>query len=190
MPGGGNGRNLVGGGGAGNEPTDVPGEMPDKDDSKPAPRAQEPENVPLPDDIAPAGTDQSSLQLRGLSDALKDAATAKELEDATGMSKEQLEQFVKKYEKPTLKAGREGKDVEVKVGEQAAAAPAANNPGAGVRTFTTDKIRQRGIATDTARGNLEGARDVPPPEFRERVEGYKNRLARIKSPTRRPAKPK
>src|SRR5262249_44665973 len=153
-------------------------------------RAQEPENPPLGDDVAPKGAEQSGLSLRGLSDALKDAATAKELEDATGMTKEQLEQFARKYEKPKVAPGREGKEVEVKVGEQPAAKPRSNLPGAGVRQFNTEMIRQRGgIPQGTAHGNIEGARDVPPREFRDRAAGYNSRLARIKTPARRAARP-
>jgi len=106
------------------------------------------------------------------------------------MTKEQLEQFAKKYEKPKVGPGREAKEVEVKVGEQPAAKPGQDMPGAGVQSFTTDKIRQRGgIPQDTARGNVEGGRDTPPPEFRDRVAGYHSRLGRIRRTTPRPAAP-
>jgi hypothetical protein len=127
------------------------------------------------------------LTLRGLSAALADAARAQELADATGMTKEQLEQAARAYERPQIGPGREAKEVEVTVGAQPAARPGSNLHGAGVRTFDRDKIRSdRAIPLDAARGNIEGDRDAAPREFRDRVADYKNRLARIGT-TRRPA---
>ena len=107
--------------------------------------------------MAPAGAEQSNLQLRGLSDALKDAEMTKELMDRTGYSKEQLGELAKKFEKPKVGPGRDAKDVEVKVGEQAAVGPGANNPGAGVKHFSTDTMHGgRNMTQDTAHGLNEG----------------------------------
>jgi hypothetical protein len=189
MPGGGGARSPQGGGGLRDQAGDPGSDQLPKDESKPSPPAQEPNNPFGNDDVAPAGAEQSNLTLGRLPDALKDAATVKELEERTGMTKEQLEQFAKKYEKPKIGPGREAKDVEVKVGEQAPVAPSANLPGAGVQRFNTEKIRARGgIPQDTARGLNEGNVDQPPQELRERYFSYKSKAGRAAkaTPKRRP----
>ena len=135
MPGGSGVRNPQGGGGNQNQAGDPGSDQLAKDESKPSPPAQEPANGFGNDDVAPAGAEQTNLQLGGLADALKDAATAKELEERTGLNKEQLGELAKKYEKPKVGAGRAAKDVEVKVGEQAAVGPGANLPGAGMHAL-------------------------------------------------------
>jgi hypothetical protein len=171
-------QNPVIGGGPANAAGNPGGEQP-KDETKPTPPAQEPENQFGNDDVAPKGTPQSGLQLRGLADALKDADTLKELEERTHLSKEQLEQFARQFEKPKVAPGREAQDVEVKVGEQQAVGPGANLPGAGVKRFSTDKIRQdRQITQDQAHGLNEGNRDQPPQELRDLYYGFKSKVGR------------
>jgi hypothetical protein len=163
-----------------------------KDESKESPRAEEPANPYGNDDVAPAGAEQSSLTLRGLNEALNDPARLKELEERTGVSKERLEQFAKQYEKPKVAPGREAKDVEVKVGEQAPVAPGADLPGAQTKRFNLDAFRgNRGIKQDESRGLNEGNRDEPPPELKERYFNYKSRLGRASrtSSPRQPATP-
>jgi hypothetical protein len=187
MPGGGGARSQVGGGGHVDGAGDPGSELTGKDESKPSPPAEDPNNPFGNADVAPRGADQSNLTLRGLSDALKDAQTAKELEDASHMSKSQLEQFARKYEKPNVAPGREGKEVEVKVGEQPAVKPGSNLPSVTQRTNTA-KIASRGnMPQDTARGNNEGNRSEPPPELQARVYGYNTRLGETRMRTSRPA---
>ena len=49
-------------------------------------------------------------------------------------------------------------------------------------------IKERGgMAQDEVRDNQEGLRFAPPPEFRGKVEGYKNALSRRPAPGRAPA---
>jgi hypothetical protein len=177
MPGGGGTRTQFGGGGNRDGAGDPGSESTAKDESKPSPPAEDPNHPFGTDDVAPRGQNQSNLTIRGLTDALKDAQTAKELEDASRMTKEQLEQFARKFEKPNAAPGREAKDIEVKVGEQAAAKPGSNLPTVAVKT-STERIRARGDMTrDPTRGNLnEGNRGEPPRELRDRVYGYKIRL--------------
>jgi hypothetical protein len=169
--------------GAGDPGTDEPG----KDESTPSPPAVDPNNPFGNSDVAPRGADQSNLTLRGLSDALKDAKTAKELEDVTGKTKEFLEQYARKFEKQNIAPGREGKDVEVKVGEQPAAKPGVDLPTVAVKTSSA-QIRNRGqMPQDSVRGNNEGNRLPPPPELAGRVFGYNTRLGKIQPSTRRAA---
>src|SRR5439155_21002670 len=104
-----------------------PGALP-KDDTKPSPRAQE-SSDPFGDNVAPQGQPQSDLVLCNLSDALKDDKSAKDLEDATGLSRERLEQMAKPYEKPKSGPAGPGREIEVKPGERAPAKPGENLPG-------------------------------------------------------------
>jgi hypothetical protein len=196
MPGGAGGRSQVGGGGHKDGTGDPGTDQTSEDTSKPSPPAQDADNpFGSNPDVAPRGIDQSNLTLRGFSDALKDALkdpnAAKELEEATHMSKAQLEQFARKYEKPNVAPGREAKDVELNVGEQPAAKPGTNLPNVTQRTSST-KIAGRGdMPRDTVRGNNEGNRLAPPRELQDRVHGYTRRLGKIQTGSGRaaPAKP-
>jgi hypothetical protein len=137
--------------------------------------------------VAPAGQPQSELNLRGLHELLKDDKTAKQLEKDTGYSREQLEQFTKRYEKAKSAPAGPGRDIDLKGGEQSDAKPSANLPGLDSSTrFSTKNRRERGIAPQDqgsdARGNLEGVRFQPPPEWRGKMEGYKNKLAKLVAP--------
>jgi hypothetical protein len=194
MPGGGGGNSNMGGGALGpqNGNAGNGNDQPAKDETKPSPPAEEPDNRFGNDDLAPPNQPATDLTLRGLHDALKDDATARELEQRLNMTKEQLEQFAKKYEKPKVGPGREAKEVELKVGEQPAVGPAANLPGPGTIKFNTDKIRQEGgIPKDMARENIEGVRSQAPVEWRDKWASYTSKLGRIKeTPGRRTAKPK
>jgi hypothetical protein len=192
MPGGAGGRTQVGGGGHVDGAGDPGSESTKQDDSKPSPPAQDPDNPFGTPDIAPRGVEQSNLTLRGLSDALKDAQATKELEEATGWSKERLEQFARKFEKQKVAPGRDGKEVEVKVGEQPAAKPGSDLPTVPTRRTQSDMIRSRGdMPHDTAAGNNEGNRSEPPKELQDRVQGYSKRLGKIQmgNGRRAPAKP-
>ena len=104
MPGGGGGKPERGGGGSGPENGNASAEEHPKDDTKPTPSAKEVDNPFGNDDVGPGNGPQASLQIGRLADALKDASKVKELEDATHMTKEQLDLLVKKYEKPKVGA--------------------------------------------------------------------------------------
>jgi len=142
--------------------------------------------------VAPKGQPQSDLVLRNLSDALKDEKSAKDLEDATGLSRERLEQFAKKYEKPKSGPAGPGREIELKPGERDPAKPGENLPGFD-RNLGTDSrtIRERGsMPQDTVRNNMQGAYVDPPPEWRGKWEGYKTKLARSNVMPKRAAQPK
>jgi hypothetical protein len=188
MPAGGGGIGQQGGGGLGPEKKGPAGnDEPAKDDSQPSPPAEDPKNPFGPADVAPPNGPQTVLSTRNITDALKDASTVKELEDR-GFTKEQIDQFTQQFKKPKLGVGRDGREVEVNVGEQPAAAPSADLPVAKNRTFTSDKIRQdKDIAKDTARGNTEGISNEAPREWREKLSNYYSTLA---SKDKKAAKPR
>ena len=168
-------------------------ESPKDESTKPVTtRADEPEN-PGGDTVAPKNQPQSDLFLRKLDEALQDDAKAKDLERDTGVSREQLEQFAKKYEKMKSAPAGPGRDIKVKPGEQTAAQqPSPNLPGLGSSvSFSTAARRKSGSAPqDQLRDNNEAIRLTPPAEFRGRLEGYKNKLMKVAAPTpKRPAAP-
>ncbi len=191
MSGGGGGRANEGGGGAGPESGAAGIDPNAKDESKPTPPAAEAKDPFTNDDVAPANQAPTNLSLTGLSDALKDAAKVKELEYRSGLSKEQIEMLAKKYEKPKVGPGREAREVDVSVGEQAPAGPGSNLPGSESRRINSDKIRNRDgmIPVDQARDNNEGIRNVPPAEWLRRYSEYNSTLARQQEKSsKRPAK--
>ena len=129
------------------------------------------------------------MVLRTVKDLLANDAVTPEIENATGMSKAQMEQFVKKYEQPKSAPAGPGREIDVKPGEPSEAVkPSANLPDLGGHTrFSSKNITDRNaMAQDTVRNNAEGIRFTPPAEFRGKVEGYKNALSRSR---RAPAKP-
>ena len=150
------------------------------DNSKPLPQAAETENAPR-DDLAPEGQSQTEMVLRTVKDLLAKDAVTPDLEKATGMTREQMEQFVKKYEAVKSAPAGPGRDISVKPGEAGAGeGPSANLPGIDPRTrFSNKNIKGRGEAPrDDVHNNLEGVRFTPPPEFRSKFEGYKSTLAK------------
>jgi hypothetical protein len=162
-----------------------------KEDTKESPRAAEPENSSN-DNVAPEGQAQTGLFLKKLHEALQDDAKAKELEKDTGFSREQLEQFTRKYEKVASAPGGPGRDINLKGDDQKAAAqPSANLPGLSASTPFSSQSRRGGNtgAQDEIRGNVEGARDQPPPEMRGKWEGYQNKLAKVTAPPKRAPAP-
>jgi hypothetical protein len=142
--------------------------------------------------VAPQGQPQGDLVLRNLHDALKDDRVAKDLEDRTGLSREQLEQFATKFQKPKSGPAEPGREIEVKPGEQEPAKPAANLPGVdSTRRFNRKISRDAGsLPQDTIHNNVEGFRFDPPPEWRGKWEGYKSKLARSQVTAKRSANAK
>ncbi|MGZ3434260.1 MAG: hypothetical protein ACXVA7_21055, partial [Isosphaeraceae bacterium] len=177
---GGAGRSPIGGGG-----TAGPGWTGEKakDDSKPSPRAADPEN-PSGEDIAPQGQSQTDMVLRTVKDLLAKDAVTPDLEKETGMTREQMEQFVKKYENIKSAPAGPGREIAVKPGDRERTEhPSANLPGFGRQErYSTKSQKDRGqMVRDDVQNNLEGISFKPPPEFRSKFEGYRTSLARTRS---------
>jgi len=136
--------------------------------------------------VAPKGQPQSDLFLRNLQDALNNPASAKELEQRTNMSREQIEQFVTNFSKIKAAPAGPGRDITVKPGEQTPVAPAADLPGVDAKTRISSKnVRNRGtMPQDEVHGNLEDVRFQPPPEMQGKFEAYKNKLSKVVAPKR------
>jgi len=172
----GGGQNPNGGGG--DRPGGDAGEKP-TDTSKPSPRAESPPSN-AGETVAP-DVPQTELVLRKLEDLIKNNQVTPELEKETGMSRDEMDQFVKKFRKKPMAPAREGREIKVKPEEQKATPPKPNlselTKGARVSSRT---IRERGsMPEDQIRDNVEGGRSSVPPEIRSRYEAYKSSLSRL-----------
>ncbi len=138
--------------------------------------------------MAPDGTPQSDLFLQKLNDVLRNEASAKEFEERTGMSRERIEHFVTNYKKGKSGPAGPGREIKVKPGEQTTAQASPDLPGlSGNQRFSSKTRLNRGtMAQDDVHGNYEGVRFVPPPEWREQFEAYKNSLRKVVVPKRTP----
>ncbi|GAC1471173.1 MAG: hypothetical protein NVSMB9_17010 [Isosphaeraceae bacterium] len=154
-----------------------------KDLSKPTPSSSNrPENAQ--DNVAPANQSQSQLVLRQLKDLVQKDEVTPDIMDALGVkSKEELNQFITKFEGAPKSRPGEGREVKV-TPEPAQGAPKDQkftdlNPSTQASTKT---MRERGqFVQDTLRGNNEGVRFVPPPEIRAGFDAYRESLARSRS---------
>lgn len=185
------GQSKVGGGGA-SGPGGT-GSEPGKDGSQPSPKAEEPPTGNNEgDNVAPGGTPQGGLNIRKLADLLKDENSAKQLENRSGITREQFEQYVSQFKKQAVNppAGP-GREFEAKPGEQTPGKPSADLPGlpASVR-IPSKTVRNPGtMPQDRVRDNLEGPRFNPPVEWRGKWERYQNKLAKVVAPQRGSAAP-
>jgi len=158
-----------------------------RDESEPSPRAESPP-LNAQETVAP-DVPQSELVLRKLEDLIKNDKVTPELEKATGMSREEMEQFVEQYRKVPRGPAGEGREIEVDPNEKkrSTAQPKLSElkTTAPVRAQT---VRERGASVDDQdHGNVEGTRFVVPPEIRSRYEAYKSSV--LRSPSVQPARP-
>ena len=141
------------------------------------------------DSVAP-DKPQPELVLRKLRDLLDKNQVTPELEKETGMSREDMEQFVKKFEKGAAKKAIDpGAELKAKPEGDAVMKPRTNLPGiSNSARLDTKTLRDRGAVTrDQMRDNAESIRFLPPREYGASFEAYKNTLGR--SRTLNPARP-
>jgi hypothetical protein len=148
-----------------------------------------PENAA--DTVAPENQSQSGLVLRKIQDMLRNGEITPAMEESLGMSKEELNQFVTKFQKAPKAEPGPGREIEVTPGK---AAPTIDpkrslpdlNPQASV---STKQMRDKGmVVQDNVRGNSEGMRIEPPSELKAGFNAYRSTLSKSKavSPARRP----
>jgi hypothetical protein len=171
-------------------PSGNPGEAA-KDETKPEPKPvpSPPENL---DDTAAPDQPQSDLVLKKLRDILDKNEETRDLEEATGMSRSEMEQFVRKFEKKRAETVGKGREIEIKRGEDSAGAkPSQGLTGINPKSsFSTRTSRDAGFTPkDSVRGNVEGVRYQIPPELRRQFQGYVNQLSRSKGSAARTAQP-
>ena len=175
-----------GGGGPGRSTAGPPA----PDDSKPLPPAPAAPDRAA-ESVAPDTQPQSDLVLRKVQDMLDKGQITPEMEQSLGMSKEELNQFVKKFEKAPKADPGQGRDIEVKPGRGGPQLDPNRtlpdlNPSA---TVGTKQMRERGtMVQDTVRGNNEGMRIDIPRELRAGFDAYRGTLSKSKTlnPVRRP----
>jgi hypothetical protein len=135
--------------------------------------------------VAPRNIPQSEFTYRNVQDLLKDPDAAKRLSEETGMSPDQIEQFVQRYNKDKMPKGaaRPGEDIQVKPGASRPVAPDSTLPGLDPRThFSTKSLRDAGaVVQDDARNNFETTRFMVPPEIRSGFEAYKSASSRSRT---------
>ena len=161
--------------------TETPAPKPDE--STPSPRAVEPDQPEPNENLTP---DQKADQrlLKRLREMVDKNEISKDLEDSTGLSREEIDQFVRKFEAPP-KEERKAADgdgtTEVtstpgKDSENRKVSLPGNLPGGQV---TSRSNRGAGmVADDGSQGNLEGARARIPSALRSRFEAYQKGLSR------------
>ena len=161
-----------------------PAGTPPPDETQPSPTAPSrplnAEETPAPGNIPP-----SDLTLRKVQDLLKDKAASERLAEETGMSREEMEQFVQKFQKDRKPKApdRPGEEIEVKPGTSPNATPDPKLPGFDrQRDFSSATLRNRGAVTqDLERNNVESIRLIPPAEIRSGYEAYKSTLSRSRT---------
>ncbi|MCY2934097.1 MAG: hypothetical protein NT172_08030 [Planctomycetota bacterium] len=164
--------------------TDTPAAKPDQ--STPSPRALEPDQPEPNDNLSPEQKADQRL-LKRLRDMVDKNEISKDLENATGLSREEINQFVRKFEPPALE---ERKSAEGAGSSEVKSAPGketetrnvtlpSNLPGGKVTSRTGRGAGM--VADDSQQGNLEGARSRIPSGLRSRFEAYQKGLSRTNS---------
>lgn len=152
------------------------------DTSTPTARSQEPEQPGESNNLTPQQKADQRV-LKRLREMVKRDEITKDLEEATGLSREEIDQFVRRYEPPAkdersrtedgpgeILTKQSGQDKERRVNLP------ANLPGGQVTSRTA---RNSGmVGEDTQQGNLEGARSRIPSALRARFEAYQKSLSR------------
>jgi hypothetical protein len=159
------------------------------DPSRPTPTPESGPSENPGDSIAP-DQPQSNLVLRKLHDLLKDDLTARQLEQETGLSRAQMEQFAKKFEKAPQAPAGEGRDIAVSPGQDQTLDPSRTIPDP-LAGQTVPGRNRRGpglLAPDPEGGNRQGIRSIAPQEYRSQFDAYRKRISRS-APAPAPAAP-
>jgi hypothetical protein len=163
---------------------------PKPDDAQPSPRAVEPEDQSR-DDLSPQQKADQRLinRLRQMVD--KNEIT-KDLEESTGLTREEIDQFVRKYEPPpkdertrapadsteiTTKSSGDDRERRVNLPGEVPSGQVISRTGRGSGMVKDDDVR----------GNLEGARSRIPSALRSRYEAYQKALSRSSGGTGSPS---
>ena len=122
---------------------------------------------------------QVVLVLRKLEDLLRSNQVGPELEKESGMSREQMEQFVTRFKRLRNAAPGEGRAVEVEPGHERAFNDEPTSTALDGGGTVGNRITRSGanVADDEQRDIMEGIRFVVPSELRSGFEAYKNSIA-------------
>ena len=158
-----------------------------QDESKPSPRAESPP-LNAEETVAP-DVPQSELVLRKLEDLIKNNQVTPELEKETGMSREEMEQFVEKYRKTPKGPAGEGREIKVDPEDQKGATPQPKlselKTSARVRSRRSASVARRSTTRFATMSKGPGSSCLP--RSARKYEAYKSSLSR--SPALQPARP-
>ncbi|MFO0959183.1 MAG: hypothetical protein U0800_17425 [Isosphaeraceae bacterium] len=161
------------------------GDLPKGEDtSTPSPRARE--GAPdRPSDVNPGDEQRKGDFARRVRDLLKNEDTAKQLEEETGMSRSDLEQFVDRFQKKEQAAGREASTLEANPTEDPDYQGGAQFPGMKQGSSFGQRAARGGgnMPQESAGGNVQGARSVAPSRVKSRYEAYLKSMSKSASST-------
>jgi hypothetical protein len=122
---------------------------------------------------------QVVLVLRTLEDLLRSNQVGPELERDSGMSREQMEQVVTRFQRRRNAAPGQGRAVEVEPGDERAFHDEPASIPLERGTVGSLATRLGANVVDDQQGDIvEGSRFVVPSELRSRFEAYKSSLSR------------
>ncbi|MEO6808361.1 MAG: hypothetical protein ABI353_04540 [Isosphaeraceae bacterium] len=128
--------------------------------------------------------------MRKLQETLKDENATKKLIKETNLSREELEQFAEKFQKPAQGAVGKPRELEAKPGKDKTLAPnrkAADALAGSTVSKRTDRA-SGSLPQDQIRGNAQGGSSAPPPEIGlSRFRAYQSSIAGSKAPSPKPA---
>lgn len=167
----------------------VTGETADRPaEGAPPPRAASPSGPANPD-IAPE-TPQPERVANRIKELLKDDQKAKELEQETGMSRDELDQFVRKFDRAPDRPAGDARELPIEPGKNESLDPRQLGPLPGATVSSRSDRGPNTVPQDAAGGNTEGVRTAVPSEWRSRYEAYRNSISRGKGASApRPAAP-
>ena len=160
-------------------PLDPKGQGFDPEAEKPASAPENPGELPVPE----GASSKPELVLRELKDLIANGQDLSKIEESTGLSRDQIEQFVKKFEKSKREPSGEGRSVNADIG---------NDPGIDPdrkldSRVTGPVVSGRGnrgpgaVSQDLMRDQNQGNRSQAPAEIRSRFEAYQSSISRSKT---------
>lgn len=174
----------------------LPPRLPEaKDLSEPTPPPDGPPEVgreaPIPENIQ-----AREQQLRRIREALQDDTQTRKLEDLTGMTREEMSQFVERFSGPPEGPAGEGRELEVGLESESGTIDpnrVVPDPLSGIRQSEGARRSQGTGVNDGLGMSRQGGGTPPPPQLRKLVEAYQRRLSNTNPPasqgSRTPAPP-
>jgi hypothetical protein len=177
-----NGRGGQGGSGPGTDKF--------KDNTQPLPKAQQKSPDGAEPSVAP--DKQPPLVVRQIQDLLKEGKFTPNVEKQLGMTKDEAEQFVKKFEnRPQPGPASPGQEIKVRPGEEKVYDKDRKAPEFTTNATVSQRNKRTGttLPQDNMGGLSEGAKSEPPPELRKQVEAYRKAVSSSKPASGAPATP-
>jgi|GEM_PF-3949233 len=133
-----------------------------------------------PSPVAP-DTTKNPVNLRRLKEALSNPDELRQLERDTGLSRQALEQFVKRYEGAPQRQALPGGEIDAQAtGPEPTFDPNRTVPGTGPGSTISTRTNRAGgtLPQDNVRGLSEGLRGNIPAALRDRVRAYRSSLSK------------